>query len=142
MEKKPFRVICLVLIAVLCAAWNGLRLGESIFFWRTLDKYGVYPLYIAISGAAWIIFGLWLAWGLWLGKAWAWGVALIGTIGYTAWYWFDRLVFQKPHTNWLFVLILNIVFLLMLITIIFSPKTRRFFKRDTNDRKPKNPTIT
>jgi hypothetical protein len=142
MEKKPFRVICLALIALFGAAWNVLRFGEAIFFWKTLDIYGGHPLYIAISASFWIIAGLVIAWGLWLGKAWGWAATLAGIIGYSTWYWFDRLVVQEPPANWSFVLIVNIIFLLILLPILLSSKTRRFFKRDSNGRKSKNPTIT
>jgi hypothetical protein len=140
--KHPIRVYLLAIIFLWLAVWNGLRLGEAIFFWSTLDKYRGHPLYIAISAAVWIIAGLLIACGLWLGKAWGWASALVGMVGYTAWYWFDRLVIQEPPANWLFVLIVNIVILLILFTILFSSKTRRFFKRDAYERKPKNPTIT
>jgi hypothetical protein len=142
MEKRPFRVLCLALIALFAATWNVLRFGETIFFWKTLDQYGGHPLYIAISASFWIIAGLVIASGLWLGQAWGWAATLAGIIGYTTWYWFDRLVVQEPPANWSFVLIVNIIFLLILLPILLSFKTRRFFKRDPNGRKPKNPTIT
>jgi hypothetical protein len=121
--------------------WNGIRLGETIFFWKTLGQYGAHPLYIAINGAVWLIAGLLLLWGLWLGKAWGWAAVLGGTVGYTTWYWYDRLVVQKPHANWPFVLIGNIIFLLLIFTILFSSKTRRFFKKDAYEQKSKTPTI-
>jgi hypothetical protein len=140
--KRPIRVKFLSLFLLAVAVWNGLRLGETIFYWKTLGQFGAHPLYIAISGAVWLVSGLLLVWGLWLGKAWGWVSALGGTVGYTAWYWYDQLVVQKPHANWPFVLIGNIVFLLLIFTILFSRKTRRFFKRDTYEQKPKTPTIT
>jgi len=115
---------------VFAAAWNGLRLEQAIFFWKTLQAYGAHPLYIAISGAFWLITGLLLAWGFWLGKAWGWAAVLAGTTAYTAWYWFDRLVLQQPHSNWPFVLVANSLFLLIIFTILFSRRTRLFFKRD------------
>jgi len=142
MIKRPIRVICLVIIVIFAASWNGLRLGETIFFWKTLETYGATPLYIAISGGVWLISGLLLAWSLWLGKAWGWATALGGTVGYTTWYWFDRLIMQKPHANWLFVLLANLVFLLITLLILMSHKTRRFFKRDVYEQKPQTPTIT
>jgi hypothetical protein len=142
MKKRPFRVICLAVIVAFYTAWNGLRFGETIFFWKTLGQYGAHPLYIAVSGAAWLCAGLLLVSGLWIGKVWGWVAMFGGTVGYTAWYWFDRLIMQKPHANWPFVLIANIVFLLIIFTILFSRKTRRFFKRDAYEQKPKNPTIT
>ena len=130
MTKRPVRVISLAIMLVFVAAWNGLRLGQTIFFWKTLQAYGAHPLYIAISGAVWLITGLLLAWGFWLGKAWGWAAVLAGTAAYTAWYWFDRLVLQQPHANWPFVLVANGVFLLIIFTILFSRRTRLFFKRD------------
>jgi len=141
-RSRSIGITLLVIFVFWLAVWNGLRLGETIFFWKTLEKYGSHPLYIAISGAVWLIIGLLVAVGLWLGKAWAWAATLGGTAGYTAWYWFDRLVLQKPRANWPFVLIVNIVFLLIIFTILFSRQTRSFFKRDAYERKPKAPTIT
>ena len=141
-NKRPIRVNFLVIFVLWLAVCNGLRLGETIFFWKTLEYYSAHPLYIAISGAVWLITGLLLVWGLWLGKAWGWAAMLGGSAGYTAWYWLDRLVVQIPHANWRFVLIGNIVFLLLIFTILFSRQTRRFFKRDAHERKPKTQTIT
>ena len=140
--QRPLRINLLALLVLALAAWNGLRLGEAIFFWKTLENYGAHPLYIAISGGVWFIAGLLLGWGLWLGKPWAWAATLGGTVSYVAWYWFDRLVLQEPHANWPLVLIANIVFLILIFSILFSHKTRRFLKRDSNERKPQTPTIT
>ena len=131
--KRLVRVIILAMLVLVVAIWNGLRLGETIFFWKTLEYYGAHPLYIAISGGVWLIIGLLLAWGLWLGKSWGWAGALGGTVGYSAWYWFDRLVLQQPHANWPFVLVANLVSLLVIFAILFSRRTRLFFKRDANE---------
>ena len=130
------------MLVLAVAVWNILRLGETVFFWKTLENYGAHPLYIAISGAVWLIAGLLLVWGLWQGKAWGWAAMLGGTAGYTAWYWIDRLVLQKPHANWPFALVANFVFLLIIFAILFSRQTRSFFKRDAYERKPKTPTTT
>jgi len=132
-RQRTIGITILAFIGLMLAAWNGLRLGETIFFWKTLETYGAYPLYIAISGGVWLITGLVLVAGLWLGETWGWAATLGGTIAYTAWYWFDRLIMQKPHANWPFVLIANIVFLLIIFLILFSRGTRRFFKRDANE---------
>jgi hypothetical protein len=140
--KRPFGVTFLAIIVVFAAVGNGLRLGEAIFFWKTLEEYGAHPLYIAISGGMWLIAGLFLVWGLWQGKAWGWVAALSGTVGYTAWYWLDRLFLQKPHANWPFALITNVIFLLLILIILFSRKTRRFFQRDVYERKPETPAPT
>jgi len=142
MINRPIRVTSVAIIVVFAAAWNGLRLGLTIYFWKTLEAYGAHPLYIATSGGVWLITGLLLAWGFWLGKAWGWAAALAGMVGYSAWYWFDRLVLQQPRANWPFVLVADIVFLLIIFAILFSRRTRLFFKRDAYERKPQTPTIT
>jgi hypothetical protein len=138
--KRPLRVTLLAVYVFLVACWNGLRLGSAIFYWKTLAEYGSHPLYIAISGGVWFIAGLLLAWGLWRGKAWAWIAATGSAAGYGCWYWLDRLVLQKPHANWPFALIFTIVSLLFILLILFSRNTRRFFQRDTHERKYENPT--
>jgi hypothetical protein len=142
MIKRPVRVACLAIIILFAVVWNGLRIGETIFFWKTLEKYGAHPLYITISGTLWLLIGLVVFMGVWLGKAWGWAAVLGGTVGYSTWYWFDRLVMQKPHANWAFVLIANLALLLIILMILMSHETKRFFKRDVYERKPQTPTIT
>jgi len=142
MVKRPFRILVLAIFVVLVSLWNGLRLGETIFFWRTLGSYGAHPIYIALSAGVWLVTGLLLGWALLAGKAWGWTATLIGIVGYNVWYWFDRLVLQKPHTNWPFVLAGNIIFLVIILTILLSPRTRRYFKRAADERRSQTPTIT
>jgi hypothetical protein len=132
--KRPIRITLLAIIVFFVSVGNGLRLGETIFFWYTLAEYGAHPFYMAISGAVWLTAGLSLVWGLWQGKAWGWVVTLGGLIGYTIWFWFDRLVIQKPHANLPFVLTGYIVLLTLILIILFSRKTRRFFQKDTHER--------
>ena len=141
MVKRPFRILVLAIFVVLVSLWNGLRLGETIFFWQTLGSYGAHPIYIALSAAVWLVTGLLLGWALLAGKAWGWTATLIGIVGYNVWYWFDRLVLQKPHANWPFVLAANIIFLVIILTILLSPRTRRYFKRAADERRSQTPTI-
>lgn len=141
-SPRPARLFILALFVLWFAAMNGLRLGEAIFFWRTLQEYRASPLYISMSGAFWLIVGFMLVWGLWQGKIWGRMAVIIGTTGYTAWYWFDRLVMQESHANWPFALIANIILLLMIFIILFSQKTRLFYHRDLYERQPETPTTS
>lgn len=127
-KVRPVGLLILTIFIFCLAAWNGFRLGETIFFWKTLAQYGAHPLYIAITGATWLIVGLFLVWSLWLGKSWGWVATLASLIGYTAWYWVDLLVLQGSHANWPFILIVNIVFLLLILLLLFWNKTKRFFQ--------------
>ena len=129
-RTRPLSVIILVMYAFWLAIWNGLRLGSAIFFWKTLADYGAHPLYIAISGGAWLITGLLLVWGLWRGETWGWKAAIGSTASYVVWFWFDRLVLQKPHSNWPFALTASVVSLLIILPILFLRRTRLFFQRD------------
>jgi hypothetical protein len=140
--KRPFRVNILALLVFGVSAWNGLRMGEAIFFWKTIEQYGASPLYISMSGGAWLIIGLSIFWGLWMGKIWGWMATILGTACYTSWYWFNRMVLQESHANWPFVLITHIILLLVISCILFSHRTRRFFTRDVYERKPETPTAT
>ncbi len=139
-RNRPVGVNILAVLILCTALWNGLRLGSAIFYWQILENYGSNSLYIAISGGVWFVAGLLLAWGLWRGKAWAWIAAISGTASYGCWYWFDRLVLQKPHANWPFALGTSVIFLLVILFTLFSYRTRRFFHRDAHERKSENPT--
>ena len=131
-SPRPIVLSILVIFILWLTIWNGLRLGKVILFWKTLEDYGVSPLYISLSGVLWLIIGLLLIWGLWQGKAWGRITVICGSAGYSSWYWFDRLVLQEPHSNWPFVLIINIFILLLILFILFSRKTRRFFIKREN----------
>ena len=137
---RPIRVTVLTALIFCFAIWNGLRLSEAVYFWRTLQEYGTHPLYIAISGGTWLIAGLTLMWGLWQGKTWAWLVTILAAISYDSWFWIDRLFLQKPHSNWPFSLVTTAILLSFVLIILFSHKTRRFFQRDDYERKLKNTT--
>jgi len=134
---RPIGISILAMCLLWFAVWSGLRLIAAFFFWKTLEEYNAYPLYISVSGGVWFITGLLLAWGIWRGKAWGWVAAIGIVVGYSFWYWFDRLVLQRPHANWLFTPIANIVILFFFLYILFSRKTRCYFHRDAYERKPK-----
>jgi uncharacterized membrane protein (DUF2068 family) len=132
--KRPVRVSILALMMLFVAVINGLRLSETIYFWKTLEEYGAYQLYICISGGVWLITGLFLVWGLWRGKSWGRIAAIYGTACYTAWYWLDRLILQEPHSNLSFAMIINIIVLVIIFFILFSHRTNQYFKRDVYER--------
>jgi hypothetical protein len=140
--SPPIRISILAICLLWFTGLNGLRLGEAIYFWKTLEEYRLSPFYISLSGGLWLIIGLMLVWGLWQRKAWGRIAVICGTAGYTFWYWFDRLVLQEPQANWPISLIANIILLLMIIYILFSRKTRLFYKRDVHERQPETPTTT
>jgi hypothetical protein len=127
-SSRPKRVTFLAILALIIAIFNGIRIGETIFFWKILIEFDGQSLYTLISGVVWLLSGLLLVWGLWTGKSWSWGAALGFFITYPAWYWLDRLLVQTPHTNWPFSLRLTVIFLCLVLPILFSRRTRRYLR--------------
>lgn len=138
--KRPVGLNILVLFILWLAVWNCLRMSEAIFYWNSLEEYGAQPLYISMSGGIWFIIGILLVWGLWWCEIWGWMATLGAAVSYTTWYWLDRLILQKPHSNWLFALIENIVLLIFIILLMFSRKTRLHFQKDAHERKSQTST--
>ena len=129
--KRPLGVTVLGIIVFFFSVYNCLRLVEGIVFRNTLEEFGAHSLYIILSGGFWLSTGLFLTWSLWKIKTWSWLASLGASVGYISWYWFDRLVLQLPHANWLFALGTTIVFLLIIFIILFSPPSRLYFIKKT-----------
>jgi hypothetical protein len=135
--KRPIRVTLLTVAGFLFSAWNILRLCETFYIWKRLEEYKSFPIYIALTTVIWVLVGLIVIWGLWTGKTWAWLATLGVTTAYMIWFWIDRSFIQKPpaNQNWPFALTVTIFFAILFPLILFSDRTRRFFYRDTHERK-------
>jgi hypothetical protein len=82
-----------------------------------------------------MIMGFVLFWSIWQKKAWA-SKLLVGVAsGYSIWYWSERLVWQNPHPNWLFAVIVN------LAALAFILLTAKSLSREAHERKNENPAI-
>jgi hypothetical protein len=139
---RPAGITLLAIVFLWWSAWNGLRLFEAIYFWNALEEYGTSSLYVVVSGGFWLFSGLFIVWGIWQRKAWGRSAAILGIVVYSAWYWVDRLVVQKPHANWPFTLIVNLIFLILILVILNTRKIRHSFQRDGYERKPENSSTT
>ncbi len=133
-RERPIRITFLAIFALAFAAFYGLRVFDTVYYWKTLVEFGAKPVYILLSGLVWLALGLLLVWGLWDGKRWAWLTALAGAVFYVAWYWLDRLLLQHPHSNGTFALISSSVLLLLVLIILFTPRARNYFLEDTHAR--------
>jgi hypothetical protein len=137
MNKLPFRVTLLYWLVLTLSAWNGLRLWTALAWHGVLDEFSSLPISMitAISGAVWLISGIVLTWSIWQKKAWAAKMLLGVAAGYTIWYWSEQFIWQTPHPNWLFAVIVN----LALLAFILS--TARLLTREAHERKNENPKI-
>jgi len=137
MSKLPFRVTLLYVLVLTLSAWNGLRLWTALAWQNILTEFSASPspIVIAVSGAFWMVTGIILLWSIWQKKAWS-ATLLVGVAaGYTIWYWSERLIWQIPHPNWLFAVIVNLA---LLVFILFTAK---LLTREAHERKNENPKI-
>jgi hypothetical protein len=137
MNKPPLRVTLLLLLVLSLMTWNGLRLWTSLAWRNVLNEFSVQPspTITAVSGAVWVVTGVILILGIWQKKAWAAKLLIGASAGYTVWYWSERLIWQNPHPNWPFVVIVNLT---ALVLILFNIK---LLSREAYERKFENPKI-
>ena len=137
MNKPPFRVTLLLLLVLILTTWNAIRLWTAIAWHNILNEFSAQPTstITAISGATWMVIGIILLWSIWQKKAWAAKLLLGTAAGYSVWYWSERLIWQNPHPNWLFAVIVNLV---LIVFILFTIKS---LMREAHERNIENPKI-
>jgi hypothetical protein len=131
MNKLPFRVTLSLLLVLFLTAWNGLRLWTAITWQKALIEFSTIPgpVYMAVSGAIWLVVGLTLSWSILREKNWAGKMLVAAAAGYSVWYWSERLIWQTQRPNWPFVVIVNLI---LLVFIFFTNKS---LARETYERK-------
>ena len=77
--------------------------------------------------------GIFILWSIWQRKAWAAKLLLGASAGYSVWYWSERFIWQSPHPNWPFAVIVNLV---LLGFILFATKS---LSREAYEQKNENP---
>ncbi len=130
-SNRPIAIILESILVFVFTAWNGLRLGETIFFEKTLVDYHARPgpFYIAVTGGIWLLAGLALLWGLWSGKTWSQSITFVAALSYALWYWLDRLIFQSQDINWIFSLVTTFVLLALVGLGLNSHNSARYFRQ-------------
>jgi predicted PurR-regulated permease PerM len=100
-----------------------------------LNEFSSQPssIIITVSGAIWMFAGIFTLWSIWQKKAWTAKLLLGAAAGYTIWYWSERLIWQRPHPNWPFAVIVNLV---LLGFILFTIKS---LSREAYEQKNENP---
>jgi hypothetical protein len=128
------RVTLLLWLVLTLSAWNALRLWTALAWHNVLDEFSAQPAstVTTICGAVWMVTGVILIWSIWQKKGWAAKLLFGASAGYTVWYWSERLIWQTPHPNWLFAVIVNLA---LLIFILF---TKRSLTREAHERKIEN----
>ena len=130
-SKRPFSVTLLLWLVLSLSAWGAVRLFGALRWWNVLNEFGarLSPLYLSITGVAWIIAGLVLLWALFNGKMWARLAIPLSVLLWITEYWVERLFFESARANFFFALIASMLLLVVTFISAFNERTRRFFIR-------------
>jgi hypothetical protein len=135
MSKRPFRVTLLASLVLFLTVWNAIRVWTALEWRDVLNEFSSQPAstITAVSGASWTVIGIFVLWSIWQKKAWTTKLLLGAAAGYTVWYWSERLIWQSPHPNWPFAVIVNLA---LIIFILFCIKS---ISQEAYERKIENP---
>jgi hypothetical protein len=138
-DQRPSPVTTLLWMVLCLTAWNTIRLGASIVDWDVLLEFAPHPgpLYITLSAAFWTLAGLALWTALRRQSLRARSAAAAFAIGYTAWWWMDRLLLQAPRPNGLFAAVASVLLLMFSTFLLYHPHTKEYFRqRERHEQTP------
>jgi hypothetical protein len=137
-QKRPFSVTLLLWLVLSLSAWGAVRLFAAFRWWSVLKEFGarLSPLYLSITGAAWIVVGVVLLWSLFSGKSWARLAIPLSIFLWVMEYWVERMFFESPRANFSFALIASILLFIVTSISAFNQKTKRFFIRSEEHEQP------
>ena len=142
-QKRPFGVTLFLWMVLCLSAWGLLRLLATLRWWDVLDQFQsrLSPIYLAITGAVWMVAGIVLLWSIWAGKRWAYLAVPISIFAWLAEYWLERIFFQDPRANLIFMIAVTIVVSTMTLLITFNRKTKEFLlKSEEHEQSDQDPT--
>lgn len=131
--KRSFLVTLLVWTVLILTIYNAVRLGTALAQWDLILKRMPVPgpFYIAITGLFWTLVLVGVSLNIWFAWKWVRPTTAVVLLLYSAYYWLDRLLFQsaQPRENWLFSLVLTILFWLFSALALFMPGSRKYFNK-------------
>jgi hypothetical protein len=129
---------------VLClSVWGLLRLLATLRWWSVLDRFDsrLSPIYLAVTGAGWMVAGVVLLWSIGAGKRWAYLAVPISIFAWLAEYWLERIFFQDPRANLTFMIAITIAVAAMTLLITNNRKTKEFLLRsEEHEQSDQDPT--
>jgi hypothetical protein len=137
-RKRPFSVTLLLWLVLTLSAWGAVRLLATLRWWNVLTEFEarLSPLYLALTGAGWLLLGAVLLWGLFRGKLWISRAILVSILVWIVQYWIERMFFESPRANLVFALIATVGLFIVTFISAFNRKTKEFLIRSEEHEQP------
>jgi hypothetical protein len=122
--------------------WGAVRLLATLRWWDVLNEFGarLSPLYLSITGAAWIVAGIVLLWSLFSAKLSTYRAIPIAISLWLVQYWVERIFFESSRANLPFALIASLLLFGVTLSSAFNRRTREFFIRSEDHEQPNEDT--
>lgn len=129
--KRPLSVSLLAIVVLTFTSLHLLRFVQTLRLWNfLLELPNISPLYLALTGFLWGFVGLIVLWGLWCGHPTAPQATRLAALGYSIFYWLDRLWLAKAieeHKILPFTVGLNLLLLAFVFWVFSRPRAKIFF---------------
>ncbi len=137
-QNRPFGVTLFLWMVLCLSAWGLLRLIATLRWWDVLAQFNASlgPAYLAVTGAAWMLAGIVLLWSIWAGKRWAYLAIPISVFIWLAEYWLERIFFEDPRANLIFMIAITLVIAAITLLITYNRKTKEFLLRSEEHEQP------
>jgi hypothetical protein len=133
----PARITLALVLVLITAAWNLVRVWAGLSLAPSLQKYAPFPGpgYVALTGALSAGLGLAVSWAVLRRLRWAPGALLGVAIAYAAWRWVDRIFLQPTAgTSWPFALLITVLALAFVGAVTLDPRNRWYFGKEAHER--------
>jgi hypothetical protein len=138
LRKRPFGVTLLLWLVLSLSAWGAVRLLAALRWWDVLNEFEarLSPPYLSITGAGWLVAGIALLWGIFSAKSWTRLAILISVALWVTQYWIERIFFEAPRPNGLFVLTITVLLFIVTLISAFNRRTKEFFIKSEDHEQP------
>jgi hypothetical protein len=133
----PARITLALVLVLITAAWNVVRVWAGLSLAPALQKYAPYPgpAYVALSGAVSAGLGLAVTWAVLQRHRWAPRALLGVAVAYAAWRWADRIFLQPTGgVGWPFALVITVLLLSFIAAVTLDRRNRWYFGREAHER--------
>jgi hypothetical protein len=130
-RRRPIGVTLLLWLVLCLSAWGLLRFAGALRWWDVLyeNEARLNPLYLSITGAGWGVAGIVLLWSIFSIRRWAsWAIPISLSV-WLAEYWIERIFFQGPRSNLVFMIVVSVLALAATWIIALHRRTKIYLTK-------------